>query len=92
MTWPTAQGVYQAGDTRLQSGVMLPAARLSWKTHGTLSASRDNVIVYPTSYGAQHQDLEWLIGEDRVLDPARWFIVILDMFGNGMSSSPSDTP
>jgi homoserine O-acetyltransferase len=27
-----------------------------------------------------------------VLDPERWFIVIPDMFGNGLSSSPSNTP
>ena len=90
--WPTQQGVFEAGDTTLQSGAVLRRARLSWKTHGTLSAARDNVIVYPTSYGAQHPDLEWLIGPNGVLDPARWFIVIPDMFGNGLSSSPADTP
>ena len=74
----------------LQSGKVLRGAKLSWKTHGTLSAAQDNVIVYPTSYGAQHPDLEWLIGPDGVLDPTRWFIVIPDMFGNGLSSSPAD--
>jgi len=92
MSWPTQRGVYEAGAVALQSGAVLPAARLSWKTHGTLSAARDNVIVYPTSYSAQHPDLEWLIGPDGVLDPTRWFIVIVDMFGNGLSSSPSDAP
>jgi homoserine O-acetyltransferase/O-succinyltransferase len=91
MTWPTQQGTYNAGDVILQSGARLPAARLSWKTYGTLAPQGDNVIVYPTSYGAQHPDLEWLIGRDAILDPARWFIVILDMFGNGLSSSPADT-
>jgi homoserine O-acetyltransferase len=90
MTWPTQQGTYDAGDITLQSGAVLTAARLSWKAHGTLSAAKDNVIVYPTSYGAQHQDLEWLIGPGKILDPARWFIVIPDMFGNGLSSSPAD--
>lgn len=90
MTWPTQQGVFDAGDVTLQSGARLTGAKLSWKTHGTLSPARDNVIVYPTSYGAQHPDLEWLIGPDGVLDPTRWFIVIPDMFGNGLSSSPAD--
>jgi homoserine O-acetyltransferase len=90
MAWPTQRGIYHAGDITLQSGVVLSDARLSWKTHGTLSPARDNVIVYPTSYGAQHPDLEWLIGPDGVLDPTRWFIVIFDMFGNGLSSSPAD--
>ena len=92
MTWPTQHGVYDASALTLQSGGRIPSARLSWKSHGTLSPARDNVIVYPTSYGAQHQDLEWLIGPDKILDPERWFIVIPDMFGNGLSSSPADTP
>jgi homoserine O-acetyltransferase len=91
MNWPTQQDRYDAGDVVLQSGVRLPAAGLSWKTHGTLSPQRDNVILYPTSYGAQHPDLEWLIGPGKILDPADWFIVIPDMFGSGLSSSPSDT-
>ncbi len=88
---PTQQGIFNAGDITLQSGESLHNARLSWKTFGTLSPARDNVIVYPTSYSAQHPDLEWLIGPDGILDPTRWFIVIPDMFGNGLSSSPSDT-
>ena len=92
MTWPTQQGTWNAGALTLQSGASIQDARLSWKAHGTLSPARDNVIIYPTSYGAQHPDLEWLIGPDKILDPARWFIVIPDMLGNGLSSSPSDTP
>lgn len=91
MNGSTQAGVFEAGDLGLQSGATLRGARLSWKAHGTLSAARDNVIVYPTSYSAKHTDLEWLIGPDRVLDPTRWFIVICDQFGNGLSSSPSNS-
>ncbi len=90
--WPTAAGHFLLGDLPLQSGAILPNAVLSWKTHGTLSLTRDNVIVYPTSYGAQHPELEWLIGPYRILDPGRWFIVMPDMFTNGLSSSPSNNP
>lgn len=92
MTWPTQRGTFPLGDLVLQSGAVLPDARISWKTHGTLSPARGNVILYPTSYSAQHTDLEWLLGPAGVLDPTRWFIVIPDMFGNGLSSSPSNTP
>jgi homoserine O-acetyltransferase/O-succinyltransferase len=88
--WPTDSGRFPLGDLPLQSGATLPRAVLSWKTHGTLSAARDNVVLYPTSYSARHPDLEWLIGPDGVLDPTRWFIVIPDMFANGLSSSPSN--
>jgi homoserine O-acetyltransferase len=90
--WPTEAGRFELGDLALQSGATLPGAFLTWKTHGTLNAAQDNVIVYPTSYGAQYPDLEWLIGPDRILDPTKFFIVQIDMFANGGSSSPSNTP
>ena len=92
MTWPTQQGIWRGGDLPLRSGAVLTDSLLSWKAHGTLSEAKDNVIVYPTSYGARHPDLEWLIGPDGILDPTRYFIVIMDQFGNGLSSSPSNTP
>ena len=92
MSWRQESGRFALGDLALQSGAVLPGATLSWKTHGTLAPARDNVVLYPTSYSAQHPDLEWLIGPDGVLDPGRWFIVIPDMFANGLSSSPSNTP
>ena len=89
MTTDIQTGRFPLGALSLQSGETLRNAELSWKSFGALSPARDNVIVYPTSYSAQHADLEWLIGPDGVLDPTRWFIVIPDMFGNGLSSSPS---
>jgi homoserine O-acetyltransferase len=84
--------IFEAGDVVLQSGLTYRGARLAYKTYGTLDAKKSNVIVYPTSYGAQHPDLEWLIGADGVLDPTRYFIIIPNMFGNGLSSSPSNAP
>jgi homoserine O-acetyltransferase len=86
----TAQ-VFEAGNVLLSSGATYRKARLSWRAWGTLSAARDNVVLYPTSYSAQHTDTEWLIEPGGILDPTRWFIVIPDMFGNGLSSSPSNT-
>src|SRR5712671_2223433 len=91
MSWDVKSGRFALGALDLQSGETLRNSELSWKTHGTLAPARDNVIVYPTSYSAHHTDLEPLIGPDGVLDPTRWFIVIPDMFTNGLSSSPSNT-
>jgi homoserine O-acetyltransferase/O-succinyltransferase len=76
----------------LQCGVTLPQAELVYQTYGELNADRSNAILYPTSYGAQHTDLEWLIRPDSILDPTQWFIIIPNMFGNGLSTSPSNNP
>ncbi|OPY99204.1 hypothetical protein A5906_26065 [Bradyrhizobium sacchari] len=78
-------------DVALQSGAVFSKLKLAYKTYGTLSPARDNVILYPTSFSAQHFDTEWLIGPDGVLDPTRYFIVIPNLFGNGLSSSPSNS-
>ncbi|WP_293864636.1 alpha/beta fold hydrolase [uncultured Alsobacter sp.] len=91
MTADTKTGRFELGDLVVESGALLKGATLSWKSYGALSPARDNAIVFPTSYSAQHMDQEWLIGPDGILDPSRWFIVIPDMFGNGLSSSPSTT-
>src|SRR3954467_6861346 len=83
--------IFEAGDVTLRSGAVFPSLKLAYKTYGTLSPARDNVILYPTSFSAQHYDTEWLIGPDGVLDPTRYFIVIPNLFGNGLSSSPSNS-
>ncbi len=84
--------IFEAGDVVLQSGLTYRQARLAYKTYGTLDAARSNAVVYPTSYGAQHYDLEWAIAAGKALDPTKYFIVIINKFGNGLSSSPSNTP
>jgi len=77
-------------DFVLQKGNTLPTARIAYKTYGTLAKDRSNLVFYPTSYGAQHRDTEWLIGPGRVLDPTECFIVIPNNFNNGLSTSTSN--
>lgn len=83
---------YRLGDVILQSGAVLPDAKLTYKTYGALNAARDNVIVLPTFYTGTHIRNEGFFGPGRAMDPARHFIISVDMFGNGYSSSPSNTP
>ena len=80
--------VYNLGDVKLQRGATLRECKLAYKTFGTLSPNKDNVIVYPTWYSGQHYDNKWLVGEGRALDPKKYFIIIPNMLGNGLSSSP----
>ncbi len=84
--------IFELGDLVLQSGLTLRQAKLAYRTYGKLSASRDNVIVMPTFYGGQHPETEAMMRAGRALDPSRYFIVVPNMLGNGLSSSPSNTP
>ncbi|MFT3800103.1 MAG: alpha/beta fold hydrolase [Burkholderiaceae bacterium] len=84
--------LFELGDVVLQCQQTLRGARLAYKTYGTLNEARDNAIVYPTWYSGQHYENEWLIGESMALDPRKYFIIVPNLFGNGLSTSPSNTP
>jgi homoserine O-acetyltransferase len=83
--------VFSLGDFRLESGVVLPGARIAYATFGALNAQRDNAILIPSWYGSDHHGYDFLVGAGRALDPAKYFLVATEMFANGFSSSPSNT-
>ena len=75
-----------------ESGVVLPTAVVVYGTYGHLDAARDNAVLLPSHYMANHHGYDWLIGPGRALDTARLYLVATELFGNGHSSSPSNTP
>src|SRR6476646_5883635 len=86
---------------RTESGAVLPKARIVYGTYGALNAARDNAVLLPSHYMANHHGYDWLIAgqgaaaqatEARALDPSKLFLVATELFGNGQSSSPSNTP
>ena len=83
---------YELGAVTLQWGGVLPGAQLTYRTYGTLAPDGGNAVLFPTWFTGQHPQVEWLIGPGRALDPARWFVVVVNILGNGQSSSPSNTP
>jgi homoserine O-acetyltransferase len=83
---------FRLGPVVLQSGITIPAATLAYQTYGSLNASRDNAVLMPTFFGGQHVDTELMMASGRALDPAKYFVIVPNTLGNGLSSSPSNTP
>lgn len=84
--------IFELGNFQLTSGYTIPNARLAYTTHGTLNAARDNAILFPNFLAGSDEALEIYIGEEMALDPSKYFIILPGQFGNGYSSSPSNTP
>lgn len=84
--------VFAPGHLVLESGLTLRDVKLVYKTYGRLDADGSNAILYPTRFGGIHIDNEVLIGPGMALDPDKYFIVVPNLIGNGLSSSPSNTP
>ena len=81
---------FELGDVPLQSGQVLRAGRLAYAAFGRLNAARDNAVLFPTFYTGTHRDNAPLVARGRALDPERWFVVVPNLIGNGVSSSPSN--
>ncbi|WP_442975025.1 alpha/beta fold hydrolase, partial [Salmonella enterica] len=77
------------GSLDLEEGGRLARCELAVATHGRLNAARDNAILVPTWYSGTSKIMEQAyIGPGRALDPSRYFIIVVNQIGNGLSSSP----
>src|SRR3954451_8226927 len=87
------QHEFRIANFHTESGATLPEALIIYGTYGTLNAAKDNAVLLPSHYMANYHGYEWLIGENgRALDPSKLFLVSTELFGNGRSSSPINTP
>src|SRR5579864_3913947 len=83
---------FTISNFRTESGATMPQVHVVYGTYGHLNAAKDNAVLMPSHYMANLHGYEWLIGSDRALDPSQLFLVATELFGNGSSSSPSNTP
>src|SRR5262249_15559442 len=83
---------FALGRFTFESGTSIENAHVTYVTWGRLNAAKDNAILLPSWYGGRALSYQFLVGADRSLDPAKYFIVATEMFGSGGSSSPSNTP
>ena len=81
------------GNYRVENGQVIRHCRLAYRTFGVLNSDKSNVVLFPTWLAGTTQeliDLE-LIGPGKMADSSKYFIVAVDAFGNGVSSSPSNS-
>ncbi|KAF9054630.1 alpha/beta hydrolase fold protein [Panaeolus papilionaceus] len=70
-------------------GGVLPDAITAYRTYGN---PKNPCIVFPTCYGGKLDSQLYMVGEGKVMDPEKYFVVTFALFSNGESSSPSNTP
>ena len=77
---------------KTEGGIILPLTKIVYGTYGHLNSDNSNVVLLPSHYMADFHGYEWLIGKGKALDTSKLFLVASELFGNGNSSSPSNTP
>jgi homoserine O-acetyltransferase len=85
--------LYDIGNLVLEEGGTIRGCQLAYATFGTLDARRDNAILVPTWYSGTNKIIEQVfIGKGHALDPDKYFIVVVNQIGGGLSTSPHNTP
>ncbi len=83
---------YALGDFALELGGVIPNCRLAYATTGQLNAAKDNAVLFPHMFSGTSKHMQMYVGEGLALDPARYFVIFPNMLGNGVSSSPHNSP
>ena len=80
------------GKFDLEEGGSIPSLKLAVATHGKLNAAKDNAILFTTWYSGTNKLLEQVYtGKGHALDPDKYFIIIVNQIGNGVSTSAHNT-
>jgi homoserine O-acetyltransferase len=81
----------ELGDLKLQSGLLIQDFRLGYRPLGKLNDQKSNAILWPTWLGGKSRDLLQFLGPGKVVDTSKYFVVLIDAIGNGVSTSPSNS-
>jgi homoserine O-acetyltransferase/O-succinyltransferase len=85
----------ELGQCKLKSGKVIENCRIGYRTFGLLNAAQDNAVIMPSwLYGVSGDLVPFFSSQpsqQRLVDTSRFFGVALDAFGNGVSSSPSNS-
>ena len=87
------------GQCKLENGQTIEDCRVGYRTFGHLNAAGDNAVLMPTWLYGKSEDLVPLFGDGSsplpasvLVDTGKFFGIAIDAFGNGVSSSPSNSP
>ena len=83
------------GHCTLDSGQTIHHCCVGYRTFGTLNAAGDNAVLIPTWLNGRTEDLLSLVGsapsKTRLIDTTKYYVVLMDALGDGVSSSPSNS-
>jgi homoserine O-acetyltransferase len=82
----------ELGTCPTARGEVVRDCRIGYRTFGRLNTRRDNAVLVPTWHGGRSETMTFILGPDRWVDTTRWFAILVDKPGNGVSTSPSNSP
>jgi homoserine O-acetyltransferase len=85
------QQLARIGDLRLDSGKIIRDCAVGYRTFGRLNKDKSNAVLFPTAFGWRSAGLASRIGPGKLIDGEKYFVIVVDSLGDGISSSPSNS-
>lgn len=82
------QRVAELRTCRLESGEVIDECRVGYRTFGRLDATKSNLVLFPTWFTGTTEALAAVV-PDKMVDTKKFYLVLVDALGNGVSSGPS---
>ncbi|KAB2909479.1 MAG: alpha/beta fold hydrolase [Ignavibacteriales bacterium] len=86
----SVQQYYNLGELTLVSGEILKDTKVGFRTFGKMNAEKSNVVAYLSWYEGSSQEMIGLLGSNKFIDTNKYFTILVDALGNGVSTSPSN--
>ncbi|PIZ69192.1 MAG: hypothetical protein COY19_02460 [Candidatus Marinimicrobia bacterium CG_4_10_14_0_2_um_filter_48_9] len=81
------------GDFKLENGSTINNCQLGYMSFGKMNREKSNVIIFPSWFGGTSSGTANLVGgPDKLIDSTQYYVICLDALGDGISSSPSNSP
>jgi homoserine O-acetyltransferase len=89
-----AQGVQQfaeIGDLVLENGQKVLDCKIGYRTFGKLNEDKSNIIIFLSYFNGTSQATSHSLGEGKLVDTTKFYVIAFDALGNGISTSPNNS-
>lgn len=82
--------IAELGTCKLESGAVIQDCRIGYRTYGRLDATKSNTVLMSTWFSGTTEPLAQAV-PDKLVDTKRFYLVLVEALGSGVSSSPSNS-
>ena len=79
------------GNFQLESGQTIRSLRIGYRTIGKLNGQKSNIVIFPTWFTGTTKDLVDLVVPGKLVDSSKYYVILVDALGDGVTSSPSNS-